>query len=132
MQQFSLYQIHLTAEERAEANEMGRGRALLEMPIIEAQLATSMGGVEAMLPEYEQFYTLVSVITARDLEDAFYVHNNPHGLPELEEQIERFSMQHSMSVGDIVITESGKAMMVDSFGFGEIEIDALGPDAYAA
>lgn len=132
MQKFSLYQIHLTAEERAESNEMGRTRALLEMPIIEAQLATSMGGVEAMLPEYEQFYTEVSVITAKDEEDAFYVHNNPYGKPELEEQIERFSMQHSMSVGDILVTESGKAMMVDGFGFSEIEVDALGPDAYAA
>lgn len=132
MKQYSLYQIQLTAEEISEANEMGRGRAMLEMPILEAEMATSMGGSEAMLPEYEQFYTNVSVITARDLEDAFYVHNNPHGLPELEEQIERFSRQHSMSVGDIVVTESGQAFMVESFGFAEVEVYALGPDAYAA
>jgi len=132
MQKFKLYQIRLIAEEIQEANEIGRERALLEMPVIEAQFATRMGGVEAMIPEYAQFYTLVSEITAHGEEDAFYVHNNPHGKPELEAQIKRFSAQHSMSVGDILVDESGKAMMCDATGFGELEEFDNEPDAIAA
>lgn len=60
-------------------------------------------------------YQTVAYITADSLEGVFDIGNvGP------EENIERLAPMHSLSVGDIIVDEAGKAVYVDSFGFGEL------------
>jgi hypothetical protein len=61
------------------------------------------------------YYTHVANITADTLEGVFHVGNMGP-----EENIERMSRMHSISVGDIVETSDGKQSVVANFGFKEV------------
>ena len=118
---FRLFQIAVPRSEYDAVNEMGWTEAMAKFPRVEAQQAVRIGGAKAYVSEYSQYYVNVSDIEANDLENAFFVHNNPFGNEALEEQITRYAEQYSMSVGDILIDEDGKSFIVDGFGFKEID-----------
>lgn len=60
-------------------------------------------------------YEVVAKIDAENLEDVFRISNLG-----FEEAITRLAPMHSVSVGDIVVTEDGKEFYVDTFGFKEV------------
>lgn len=118
---FRLFQIAVPDEEFDAVNEMGWSEAMAKFPRVEASQAVRIGGAKAYVSEYSQYYVNVSDIEANDLENAFFVHNNPFGDEALEEQITRYAEQYSMSVGDVLVDEDGKSFIVDGFGFKEID-----------
>ena len=117
MAKFTLMQILVPDSQYDAVNEMGWSEAMKQFPRVEAQMAMRMGGSDALSSTYYPFYEKVAIIEADSLENAFFVHNNPFGSEELEERIERFLPQHSMSVGDVLIDEHGCAHVVDNVGF---------------
>ena len=122
---FRLFQIAVPRSEYDAVNEMGWAEAMAKFPRVEAQQAVRIGGAKAYVPEYSQYYVNVSDIEANDLENAFFVHNNPFGNEALEEQITRYAEQYSMSVGDVLVDEDGKSFIVDGFGFEEIDFQEV-------
>lgn len=63
-------------------------------------------------------YVHVADLDADNLDEAFEIGNiGP------EEKYTRYSRMHSVSVGDILVEETGQAHIVASFGFEEIESD---------
>jgi hypothetical protein len=62
-----------------------------------------------------EFYGHVADLAVNDLDDAFTVGNiGP------EEKITRHAPMHSVSVGDVLVTEDGRAVIVASCGFNSI------------
>lgn len=116
---YRLYQINLTNDEVNRINELGDwGAAGREMPRVAARNAVTFAdSADDFRPEFFQFYDHVADIVADDLEDAFFVHNNPFGNEVYESRITRYAVQHSMSVGDILINEDNVAFMVLGIGF---------------
>lgn len=117
---FKLFQINPTEAQYDRVNQLGWTDAMMEMPIIEAAQSVKMGGSKAWNEIYVKHYAHVSNIDTTDAEEAFLWHNNPSGNPVFEEKIERFASQYSMSVGDVIVDESGKALIVDGCGFSEV------------
>lgn len=63
-------------------------------------------------------YVHVADLDADNLNDAFEIGNiGP------EEKYTRYARMHSISVGDILVEETGQAHVVASFGFDKIESD---------
>jgi hypothetical protein len=120
---FRLFQIAVPDEEFDAVNDLGWSEAMAKFPRVEASQAVRVGGSKAFVPQYNQYYVNVSDIEATDLENAFFVHNNPFGDDSLEEQITRYAKQYSMSVGDILVDEDGKSFIVDNFGFEEVDFE---------
>ena len=105
-----------------EINELGWGAAAEQYPEVKAHLDASLGADKFSIT-FLPYYTHVADIDANTLEDAFYMHNNPMGDPILEEQITRYTSQHSMSVGDLLIDEKGNIYMCDPIGFAYVGQD---------
>jgi len=124
---YRLFQIRPTEEQYELVNEFGWSKACEDIPIIEASQALRMGGSEAYVTEYDQFFEHVSDIDVRDLEQAFHVHNMQD-----ESKIKRYGPQHSMSVGDVLVGEYGDVHMVDGFGFTQLLSSAVGTECLAA
>ena len=99
-----------------EINDLGWAAAAEKYPSIEAHLNATMGADKFSIT-WLPYYTMVAEIDASNMEDAFYIHNNPAGDEILEQQITRYGRQHSMSVGDLLIDEKGNIYIVDTFGF---------------
>ena len=99
-----------------EINDLGWAAAAEKYPSIEAHLNATMGA-DKFSTSWLPYYTHVADIDANELEDAFYIHNNPHGDEILEQQITRYGTQHSMSVGDLLVDEKGNIYIVDRIGF---------------
>jgi hypothetical protein len=100
-----------------EINELGWEKACETYPSIQAKMDCQHYGTERFTLDMLPHYTHVADIDANELEDAFFIHNNPHGDPILEEQITRYATQHSLSVGDILEAEDGGLYMCDPMGF---------------
>ena len=113
---YKLLQNQAVSNLHNEINDLGWGAAAEKYPAIDAHLNATMGADKFSIT-FLQHYTHVADIDANNLEDAFFMHNNPHGDPIIEEQITRYSRQHSMSVGDILVAEDGGCHLVDMFGF---------------
>lgn len=124
---YRLFQIQPTREQYDMVNEFGWSKACEEIPIIEASQALGMGGSDAYVTEYDQFFEHVSDIMVNDLEEAFRVHNMQE-----ESKIKRYGPQHSMSVGDILVGEYGDVHIVDRFGFTQLMSSFVGSDCLAA
>ena len=92
-------------------------------------MALTTSGSEGWVSEFDQYFKHVADINVRDLEDAFLVHNNPHGMEHFEERITRHAPQHSMSVGDILVGEHGDVHMVDNCGFTQLLSSKVGEAA---
>jgi|TARA_R110000824_G_scaffold344630_1_gene531247 hypothetical protein len=102
-------------------NILGWDKAIEKYPSVKSSLGTSTVGSKGYKPEHFEFYTAVCTIDTDSIEDSFKIHNNPFGDEALEDKITRFTRQHSMSVGDIIKTESNY-YMVDSVGFMPIHV----------
>ena len=126
---FRLFQLDVPRSEFDAVNEMGWTEAMSQFPRIEAHMALTSGGSEGWVSDYDQFFKHVADINVRDLEDAFLVHNNPHGMEHFEERITRHAPQHSMSVGDILVGEYGDVHMVDNCGFTQLLSSKVGEAA---
>lgn len=108
-----------------EINDLGWGEAAAKYPAVKAALDVQFRGSERFTQDMIVHYTHVADIDASNTEDAFFMHNNPAGDPILEQQITRYGPQHSMSVGDILVSEEGHLYMVESMGFAYVG-DAIG------
>tara|TARA_B100000131_G_scaffold18290_1_gene18236 strand:+ start:340 stop:720 length:381 start_codon:yes stop_codon:yes gene_type:complete len=119
---FKLFQINTTLEHR-QIDEEGLewNEALEKFPKVEAAHATMMGGSDAYVTMYDEFYTHVADIDASNLEDAFHIHNMQD-----ENHITRFGRQHSMSVGDVLVGSYGDVHMVDGIGFTQLMSSKIG------
>jgi hypothetical protein len=113
---YKLLQNQSVSKFHNEINDLGWGEAAEKYPAVDAYLKTRTGADRFTL-DMTVHYTHVADIDANTLEDAFFIHNNPHGDEILEAQITRHTNQHSMSVGDLLIEESGRIYICDTFGF---------------
>ena len=113
---FKLYQIHINKLEHDKTNAEGhdsvpKHKASLDMKI---GLKKDISGLAKDAWD-KGYFTHVSNITAKDLEDVFHVGNvGP------EEQIDRIAPMYSVSVGDIVEDENGKMSVVAGIGFQNV------------
>jgi hypothetical protein len=106
-----LYQIRITREESREINAAANPHAI---PKYKAHCDASMLG------QYpgRDFYEHVADLDVAGLDEAFQVGNiGP------EEKITRHAPMHSVSVGDVLVTEFGRAFVVASFGFNQLTFD---------
>jgi hypothetical protein len=72
-----------------------------------------------MIVNAKNYYQKVAVIEAEGFDDVFAISN----LGEEEHLITRLAPMHSVSVGDVIVDEAGKAVFVDMFGFGEVQFN---------
>jgi len=126
---FRLFQLDVPRHQFDAVNEMGWTEAMEKFPRVEAHMALTMRGSEAYVTEYDPFFKHVADIDVNDCEQAFLVHNNPHGNEDYEELITRYAQQHSMSVGDILVGEYGEVLMVDPMGFTQLMSSFVGAEA---
>jgi len=117
----TLFQNRARYEMANAINILGWDKAIEKYPSVKSSLGTSTVGSKGYKPEHFEFYTAVCTIDTDSIEDSFKIHNNPFGDEALEDKITRFTRQHSMSVGDIIKTESNY-YMVDSVGFMPIHV----------
>ena len=113
---FTVHQIQIDRSVYNEVNRLGHEAAAEQFPEYRAYMDTSYLGSERYKPEYSKFYKPVCVIEADNLNRVFDIGNiGP------EESITRLASMHSISVGDIIEDEQGVKVIVDSFGFKEIQ-----------
>jgi len=124
MKTFKIFQIHLTDAEVDTVNETGDHFAV---PKQAARLRLQLGTADLHVAEdlvnnafKNGFFEHVANIRADDLEGVFHIGNMGP-----EENIERFSEMHSVSVGDVILDEDGKMWLTASFGFQEVRKLAL-------
>jgi len=119
MKTFKIFQIHLTEAEVDTINETGDHFAVPKQAArVRLQFGTDNPKAADDLVNdafSNGFFKYVGNIRANDLEGAFETSNvGP------EENIERFSQMHSISVGDVILDEDGKFWLTASVGFQEI------------
>jgi hypothetical protein len=109
---FKVYQITLTRE-IVEAVNSGK-----TVPSYKAKMAMNMDfrgekiGENASKAFDNGYYTHVCNIEAKDFNDVFHVGNvGP------ETSIERLNRMSSISVGDVIVDETGSMVVVANFGF---------------
>ena len=111
MQKFQIMQIVLTDDEIDAIN------ADLDVPRYNVWKEAMTYGGNALKAVYdclvEGYYEHVATITAENVDDAYMISNLGHK----EDQVERHAEMHSLSVGDILVTEEGEQILVDTFGF---------------
>lgn len=111
MQKFKIMQIVLTD---AEVDAINEG---IDVPRYDVWKDAMTYGGNALKAVYdglvEGYYEHVATITADNVDDAYMISNVGHK----EDQIERHAEMHSLSVGDIIVTEEGEQILVDTFGF---------------
>ena len=112
MQAFKVFQIRLTDAEIDLINEEGHSAVHKNSLRLDMNLGREDTGRLAADAFNRGYYTHVSNITALDLEGVFHVGNMGP-----EENIERLTKMHSLSVADIVEDENGIKHVVASSGF---------------
>ena len=74
--------------------------------------------------EHREHYNYVANVEANNPEHAFHVMNR--WTESDEARVTRHAPLHSLSVGDVLIDfETGKAVMVDSYGFADIDFTSF-------
>jgi hypothetical protein len=110
--QYTVYQIVLTAAQRAAIN--GGDQELFNR-YSDTKFAPKVAAIHAAADLYKP----VAKIEAADLDEVFDIGNiGP------EESITRLAPMHSVSVGDVIVDEQGRAVVVDSIGFTPIDFKA--------
>lgn len=111
---YLVYQIQFTKDESEAINKLGWDLASRVMPRVRVHLEKE--SLEVVHKGFnEDLYEWVATIEANDLDDAFLIGNiGP------EEQIERHSSMHSISVGDVLVADDGHAYHVSPVGFKEL------------
>lgn len=114
---YKIFQIKLTDAEVDLINEKGHDSVHKQSLKLDMNLRKNDTGAIAADAFNRGYYTHVSNITADSLEGVFHVGNvGP------EENIERLSPMHSLSVGDIVEDGSGAMSVVAGYGFKDVII----------
>ena len=114
---YKIFQIKLTDAEVDLINEKGHDSVHKQSLKLDMNLRKNDTGRIAADAFNRGYYTHVSNITADSLEGVFHVGNvGP------EENIERLSPMHSLSVGDIVEDGSGAMSVVAGYGFKDVII----------
>jgi hypothetical protein len=104
----TVYQIRLSDQELTQVNMFGHDAT----PKSSARIEMMDRGAKAWKPEYAQYYEPVYQVATDDLEQAYEATN----LWECG-RVTRLKPGPSSSVGDVFVTESGEASVVDTFGF---------------
>jgi hypothetical protein len=115
---YKIWQINLTDAEVDAINAAGDHGAVPKNKLrlgIEMSFGKPVGNLVKEAFE-KGYYEHVGNITADSLEGVFHVGNMGP-----EENIERFGPMHSVSVGDVVMDESGMCNMVASYGFDAVD-----------
>ena len=116
---FSVYQFHMSDAAFDKVNAVGWGGDFGEFATeVEIHREVKFEGAEKYRPEMSEYFELVAIVEARDLDDVFKVGNiGP------DEAITRVAdRMHSISVGDIIEDhETGECFMVDITGFSKVE-----------
>ena len=123
---YNLFQFKLSDDARDHLNSVGWDGDFSKFPEIAIQRDVSfMGGSEKFEPWMEEYYIEVAKIEgAIQMEDVFAIGNGYGGAGTC---ITKYKPMHSMSVGDIVVSEStGLAYMCDSEGWSNIENFKMG------
>tara|TARA_Y100000389_G_scaffold22855_1_gene19537 strand:- start:530 stop:916 length:387 start_codon:yes stop_codon:yes gene_type:complete len=110
---YQVYQIRLNKEEIALINSTG-DHAAVPANALKQKMSFAMGRLGGYAAEAWDagYYTHVANITAEDYDQVFEIGNiGP------EQNIERISQMHSVSVGDMIIAEDGTQVVVADFGF---------------
>lgn len=113
--QYKVYQIQLTDAEIDLINEKGHDAVHKQSLKLDMKMYGEDTGAVAGDAFKRGYYTHVANINADTLEGVFHVGNMGP-----EENIERMSRMHSISVGDIVEDQTGKQSVVADFGFKEV------------
>ena len=122
---YKLLQNQAVSNFRNEINDLGWEEAAEKYPAVDAYLKARTGAdlTSSQIDEFSitflPHYTHVADIDANTLEDAFHMHNNPMGRETYYSggYITRYTTQHSMSVGDLLVDEAGRIYICDTFGF---------------
>jgi hypothetical protein len=103
MQKYTVFQINLS-------NAQHNNNAIREL-----YLDTIMSPTDNRIAAARDLYAKVAVIEADSLSQVFEIGNiGP------EENIERLARMHSVSVGDVIVSDSGDAVYVAPVGFKAI------------
>jgi DNA-binding beta-propeller fold protein YncE len=103
MSKFTVFQINLS-DAQYENNV-----------VREMYLDTIMSPTDKAIAAARDLYEKVAVIDADSFDDVFEIGNiGP------EKNIERIAPMHSVSVGDILLAESGEVVYVAQYGFNKI------------
>lgn len=116
---YSVYQFRMSDAAMDKVNAVGWGGDFGEFATeVEIQREVKFEGSEGFRPEMSEYFELVALVEARDLEHVFKIGNiGP------DEAITRVAdRMHSISVGDIVeCHKTGVCFMVEPTGFSEVE-----------
>lgn len=113
---FKVYQNHSVHTHSDYINRVGWEVAAEKYAGVKSHLNTSLSGSKQFKPEDFEYYTHVANVDTDNLDKAFELMN----LWENPELIENLGPTRSLSVGDILVDESGKKYMVESCGFWEV------------
>lgn len=103
MSKYTVFQINLS-------DEQYDNNAVREM-----YLDTIMGPTDEAIAAARDLYEKVAVIEADSFDGVFQIGNiGP------EQNIERLAPMHSLSVGDIILADSGEVVYVAPYGFNQI------------
>ena len=111
--QYTVKQIHLTDDQINQINKNPDVVPDFYKRYLDATMFPK--SAEVIQAAYDD-YKVVAKIDACDLEEVFKIGN---GMGD-KTAITRLAPMHSVSVGDIVVTEDGKEYYVASFGFEEV------------
>lgn len=110
---YQVHQIHLTQEDIALINKTDDYTAV-PANVLKQKMSYAMRRLAGYATEAWDagYYTHVANITAEDIDHVFEIGNiGP------EQNIERISQMHSISVGDMIIADDGTQVVVSCFGF---------------
>ena len=103
MSKYTVFQINLSDEQYDTHS------------VRELYLDTIMSPTDKAIADARDLYDKVAEIDADSFDDVFRIGNiGP------EDKITRHAPMHSLSVGDIILAESGEVVYVDKFGFKQI------------
>ena len=119
MSKFSVYQFHMSAAAADKVNAVGWGGDFGEFATeVEIHRNVKFEGAEKYRPEMSEYFELVAIVEARDLDDVFKIGN----IGPDEAIIRVADRMHSVSCGDIIEDhESGQCFMVDTTDFTKVE-----------
>ena len=111
---FAIYQIRLTDAEIDLINEKGHDAVAKQSLKIKMDMDFSGDKIASLasIAMDEGYYTHVANIEANDYNQVFEIGNiGP------EQNIERLARMHSISVGDVIISQEGQLVVVAPVGF---------------
>ena len=127
---YSVYQFHMSDAAFDKINAVGWGGDFGEHAMeVEIHREVKFEGSENYRPEMGKYFTKVAEIEAGDLDDVFRIGNiGPR--PEAGESLTRVAERmHSISIGDIILTQDDYLWMVDPEGFECVGTGVIGEAA---